>query len=217
MAQKVSRRHFAQLLVLGLAGVGVSHILRRTSPIGRDVSLNETAQAALQDKISPRQDVAQPTLTLVLFTDYRCPACKLSNASMEAALLDDKQVRVIYRDWPVFGELSLRAARIAIAADRQDIYPKVHSRLMNERRALDEDIFRQAVERSGGSWGQIEADLQTYSADIDRQLDRNRLDAFQLGISGTPTYLAGSVLVAGAHDKAAFERLFAAGRASMER
>ena len=216
MVQKISRRHLAQLLLLGVAGAGVSQILRKRSPIGRDVSSNETAQAVLQDKTSPRHEVARPTLTLVLFTDYRCPACRLSNASMEAALRDDKHVRVIYRDWPIFGALSQRAARIAIAADRQGIYPEVHSRLMNERRVLDEDILRQAVEKSGGSWTQLEEDLRTYAVNIDRQLQRNRQDAFQLSISGTPTYLAGSILVSGAQDQAAFSRLFAAGRATME-
>jgi protein-disulfide isomerase len=136
---------------------------------------------------------------------------------MEAALRDDKHVRVIYRDWPIFGALSQRAAQVAIAADRQGIYPEVHSQLMNERRVLDEDILRQAVEKSGGSWTQLEEDLQTYAVNIDRQLQRNRQDAFQLSISGTPTYLAGSILVSGAQDQASFRRLFAAGRETMER
>ena len=216
MLQKISRRHVAQILLLGIAGAGVSQILRKTSPIGRDVRSNETAQAALQDKTSPSHEVARPTLTLVLFTDYRCPACRLSNAAMEAALLDDEHVRVVYRDWPIFGALSQRAAQIAIAADRQGIYPKLHSQLMNERRVLDEDKLRQAVDNSGGTWAQIENDLQTHAADIERQLDRNRQDAFQLSISGTPTYLSGSILVSGAQDQAAFRKLFAAGRATME-
>lgn len=62
MVQKISRRHLAQLLLLGVAGAGVSQILRKRSPIGRDVSSNETAQAVLQDKTSPRHEVARPTL-----------------------------------------------------------------------------------------------------------------------------------------------------------
>jgi protein-disulfide isomerase len=212
MEQKISRRELAQLLALTLAGAGVWHILRKESPIGRDVSLNETAQSILQDKISPSWEVEQPTVTLVLFTDYRCPACKLSNVSMDSALEKDGHVRLIYRDWPIFGAMSEWTARVALASDRQGIYPLVHAHLMNERRGLDARVVREAVENSGGNWTQINADLQTYANEIDHQLDRNRQDAFQLGISGTPTYLAGPFLVAGAQDEAAFKRLFAKSR-----
>lgn len=212
MEQKISRRELAQLLALTLAGAGVWHILRKESPIGRDVSSNETAQSILQDKTSPSREVEQPTATLVLFTDYRCPACKLSNVSMDTALEQDGHVRLIYRDWPIFGAMSEWTARVALASDRQGIYPLVHAHLMNERRGLDARVVREAVENSGGSWTQISADLQTYANDIDHQLDRNRQDAFQLGITGTPTYLAGPILAAGAQDEAAFKRLFAKSR-----
>lgn len=212
MEQKISRREVAQLLALTLAGAGVWHILRKAAPVGRDVSSNETAQSILQDRTSPSREVEQPTLTLVLFTDYRCPACKLSNAPMESAIEQDGHVRLVYRDWPIFGAMSEWTARVALASDRQSIYPLVHAHLMNERRGLDARVVRQVVENSGGSWTQIKTDLQTYAKDIDYQLDRNRQDAFQLGISGTPTYLAGPILVAGAQDKAAFKRLFAKSR-----
>ena len=212
MEQKISRRELAQLLALTLAGAGVWHILRKEAPIGRDVSSNETAQSILQDKTSPSREVEQPTVTLVLFTDYRCPACKLSNVSMDSALEQDGHVRLIYRDWPIFGAMSEWTARVALASDRQGIYPLVHAHLMNERRGLDARIVREAVENFGGSWTQINADLQTYANDIDHQLDRNRQDAFQLGITGTPTYLAGPILAAGAQDVAAFKRLFAKSR-----
>lgn len=216
MAQKFSRRHLGQLLLLGLGGIGAAHVLRKTAPIGRDIGRNETAQAVLHDNISPSLEVEQASLTLVLFTDYRCPACKLANDAMEKAIRQDKHVRVSYRDWPIFGPLSERAARIAIASDRQSIYPLVHSTLMQERRALDEGVMRQAIESSGGNWTQIEADVRLHADDIERQLNRNRSDAFQLNISGTPTYLAGSILLTGAQDDDTFTRLFAAGREARE-
>ena len=208
----VSRRHLAQLLALAVAGAGVAHILRKSSPLGRDISSNEIAQAVLHDKNSPSQEVAQPTLTLVIFTDYRCPACKIANTAMENAVQRDRHVRVIYRDWPIFGPMSERAARVAIASDRQGIYPLVHARLMHERRDLDEGVLRYAVEKSGGNWTQIESDLQAFGEFIDDQLRRNRQDAFQLSLTGTPSYLAGPIIVTGAQDETSFKRLFSAGR-----
>lgn len=216
MPQTISRRHLGQLLVVAVAGAGVALVLRKRAPIGRDMSSSETAQALIMDKTSPSHEVERPTLTMVVFTDYQCPACKMASVSMDSALLKDGHVRLVYRDWPVFGAMSERAARIAIASDRQGIYAKLHSELMNEKRSLDESVLREAVESTGGSWAQIEHDLQVHLADIEGQLDRNRRDAFQLGISGTPTYIVGPILVTGAQDEAAFTKIFAVGRDTLE-
>ena len=170
----------------------------------------------LRDSSSPSQEVDDPTLTLVVFTDYQCPACKIAHPAMEAAVQKDGHIRVVYKDWPIFGAVSERAARIAIAANRQGIYPTVHTRLMNERRPLNDQVMREAVTMSGGNWPQIESDLKTYAIGIGSQLDRNRQDAFKFGLAGTPGYLVGPILVSGALDKAGFEQAFAHARETLD-
>ena len=159
--------------------------------------------------------VAEPTLTLVVFTDYQCPACKRAHPAMERALARDGHVRVVYVDWPVFGQVSERAARVALASERQGVYPAVHSRLMAEDRPLTDAVLREAVERAGGDWSRLRRDLVAHGPAIDRQLGRNRQTAFGLGIPGTPAYLAGPVLIKGALDEDEFRRAFAEGRAAM--
>ena len=216
MADKITRRQLIQLLVVVLIGAGVGQILQRTAPIGRDVSSSMAAQAMLRDSSSPSQEVDDPTLTLVVFTDYQCPACKIAHPAMEAAVQKDGHIRVVYKDWPIFGAVSERAARIAIAANRQGIYPTVHTRLMNERRPLNDQVMREAVTMSGGNWPQIESDLKTYAIGIGSQLDRNRQDAFKFGLAGTPGYLVGPILVSGALDKAGFEQAFAHARETLD-
>lgn len=216
MADKITRRQLIQLLVIVLIGAGVGQILQRTAPIGRDVSSSMAAQAMLRDSSSPSREVDDPTLTLVVFTDYQCPACKIAHPAMEAAVEKDGHIRIVFKDWPIFGAISERAARIAIAANRQGIYSAVHTRLMNERRPLDDQAMREAVTLSGGNWPQIESDLQTYATDIQSQLDLNRQDAFKLGLAGTPGYLVGPILVSGALDEAEFEKAFAHARETLD-
>lgn len=212
MRRTLSRKSLLQLLVLVLIGLGVSHILQQTAPIGRDVGGNRAAHALLDDSLSPARTVLNPTLTLIVFTDYQCPACKRANPAMEAALAADGHVRLVYQDLPIFGPLSESAARVAIASAAQGIYPAVHSRLMGETRRLDEPVLREAVVRSGGDWERLQRDLATNAAAIDRQLSHNRANAFSLGIAGTPAYLAGPMLRVGGTDRAGFTALFAQAR-----
>lgn len=209
---RFGRKDLISLLIAVVIGVAVSQLLLRAAPLGRDVGGHPAAQAALRDNISPSTTVDDPTLTLVVFTDYQCPACKRANAAMEAAVAKDGRVRLVYRDWPIFGAVSERAARVAIAADRQGIYPAVHRQLMDEWRRLDDQVLRDAVEGAGGNWDKLQADLRLHAADIDRQLAQTSADALALGIRGTPAYLAGPRLVTGALDEAEFRRLFALGR-----
>lgn len=151
-------------------------------------------------------------LTVVVFTDYRCPACRAAEPALSRAITHDGDVRVIYRDWPIFGERSERAARIALAADRQDIYLPVHRALMRSR-AFDDGALRKIVEEAGGSWWQVQSDLARHGSAIAAQLARNSQDAFGLGLRGTPGYLIGPLLVEGALTESEFLRAFDEARA----
>jgi protein-disulfide isomerase len=116
-------------------------------------------------------------------------------------------VRVVYKDWPIFGERSERAAKVALAAHRQDIYPILHHRLMRSP-SFDDAAVRDAVETAGGNWQQLQSDLITHEAAIDNQLLANSRDAFALGLQGTPGYLIGPLLVQGALTEREFLRAF---------
>lgn len=151
-------------------------------------------------------------LTVVMFTDYKCPASRKADPGLRRALARDGNVRIVYRDWPIFGERSERAATVALAAHRQGIYPLVHQRLMSSPN-LAETALREAVERAGGDWDILEADLLAHGRAIRNQLGANRLDAFALGIRGTPSYLIGPLIVEGAMTEREFLRAFKHARA----
>ena len=130
---------------------------------------------------------------------------------MRKAVARDGNIRLVYKDWPIFGAQSERAAKVALAADRQGIYPSVHHALMHM--PVDGQSMRRAVEQAGGSWQQVEVDLVRHRAMIVRQLEQHRLQAFRMGLQGTPSYLIGDVLVEGALSEREFLRAFAQARA----
>lgn len=212
MARAVSRREVFQLGAVVAVGWGAAQLFQRAAPIGVDASGNRTAQKLLLDQDSPRHDVADADLTVVVFTDYQCPACRRAAPELDAAVRRDGRVRVIFKDWPIFGPVSEQAARVAIASARQGIYPALHLRLMAERLRLDDDVLKASVEAAGGDWAQLARDLAVHRTAIDRSLVRNGADAFGLGLEGTPAYLIGTTLVVGGLDEGDFIRAFAQAR-----
>ena len=58
----------------------------------------------------------QGDVTLVEFFDYRCPYCKQVAPAIKALLGEDKQLRIVYKEFPVLGPESVTAARAALAA-----------------------------------------------------------------------------------------------------
>ena len=212
MTRPISRKELFQVGGVVAIGWGAAQFFQRIAPLGRDVSANLTAQKLLLDRGSPRVDVADADLTVVLFTDYQCPACKLAAPEFDAAVRRDGGVRVIYKDWPIFGPVSDHAARVAVASARQGIYPALHMRLMQERRKLDNGVLKANVEVAGGDWAVLLDDIAVHRKAIDQSIARNGAEAFALGLEGTPSYLIGTILVVGGLDEDEFIAAFAQAR-----
>lgn len=202
-------RERLQLLAATLVGCIIAIALAYWRPIGERIDSSPAVEAITGDADTPRSGPADAAITLVVFTDYQCPICRQAHGAMQAVLAERRDVRVLYKDWPVLGAASERAARVALAADRQGIYPAVHDRLMRRTGPLDDAALRRAVAESGGSWKRIEADLAGDGARIERALARNANQAFSLGLAGTPGYLIGPVLVKGGLDERGFRRAIA--------
>jgi protein-disulfide isomerase len=214
MPTPITRRQAVQLGAMIVGGWGISQVLRRTAPIGRDVGRSGDVTAILDGDGSPSAGPAGASLRLAVFTDYRCPACRHAFPAMEEAVQKDGDVRVIYKDWPIFGPPSERAASIALASAAQGIYPAVHGRLMTDSRIIDDAMLRDVVTAAGGSWEKATAFLAANAQAIAARLRSNGQEAYAIGLSGTPGFLAGPMLVMGAIDTTDFGRLFARARAA---
>jgi protein-disulfide isomerase len=187
-------------------------VLSDTAPVGRDVRASGAVAGILDDRFAPAIGPERASLRLAVFSDYRCPACRHGVAALNAAVAGDGDVRLLFKDWPIFGAPSVRAARVALSAARQGIYPRLHHILMTGAGRLDAAALRGAVGAAGGDWTRVEADLAAHGTEIDAQLTRHAAEAASIALPGTPGYLAGSLLVVGVIDEAAFGRLFSAAR-----
>ena len=210
--RRPTRRELLQLLGLVGLGSGAGAFLRSRAPIGRDLTGNPNVERILSDRAYPQAGPEDADLTIAVFSDYQCPACRFAEPSLLQAIEADGRVRLIDRDWPVFGERSEYAAKIALAAHYQGKYQAVHRALMVEPGQLDDAVVRDVVVRAGGDWAQIERDMSAHAADISKALSRSGWDAFALGLPGTPGYLIGPLLVIGAQTVSGFRSAFAQAR-----
>lgn len=165
------------------------------SPVGE---LNR--EAFTEDKVAPMVKPEKYDLTIVEYTDYQCPFCKKVHPELQKLLANDKKIRLIYRDWPIFGEQSVAAARIAIASKYQGKHAQVHDALMKTPRPLTEQSIRTAVTKAGADWNRLQADMKKNSAEIDALLERNNEQAEALGLQGTPAFIVGNYLSEGGMD-----------------
>ena len=145
----------------------------------------------------PRDFVANPNgkVTVVEFFDYRCGYCKSVAPEVIKLVRENPDVRFVFKEWPIFGEISDHAARVQIAnADRPE-YLQVHQRLMAEK-ALDEAALERVLRESGVD--PAAARKEAAAKEAAAHLQNNQKLARALGIEGTPAFIVGDTLIPGA-------------------
>jgi protein-disulfide isomerase len=170
----------------------------KVTPPGANTPLEEARRWITEDPDAPMIAPNGYDVTIVEYIDYQCPACRASQEPLTQLLQRDKKVRVIFRDWPIFGSASEKAARLALASKYQGKYLAFHNALFEMSRPLDEVRMRAAARRAGVDWTQLEKDLKTHSREIEDLLARNSEQAETLGLEGTPGFVIGHTQTFGA-------------------
>ena len=87
-------------------------------------------QALSQSPGSPVLGNAQGDVTIVVFSDYACPYCRVAEPRLMALARSDGRVRIVMKEFPILTPESLPATRMALAAARQGRYEDFHTGLM---------------------------------------------------------------------------------------
>jgi protein-disulfide isomerase len=145
----------------------------------------------------PRDFVANPdgTVTVVEFFDYRCGYCKLAAPQVLELIKDNPDVRFVFKEFPIFGDVSDTAAKLALTPQVKAKGLLVYQGWMGEK-ALNEAALDRHLEAAG-----IDA-AAAHKAAADPAIERQLLDtralASALHLEGTPAFLIGDTLVPGA-------------------
>jgi protein-disulfide isomerase len=140
---------------------------------------------------NPKGDV-----TIVEFFDYKCGYCRTVHPTMKQLIEDDKNVRIIYKEFPILGQISTQAARYALAARNQGKYVEMRDALFDPDTQLDLNALPEIAKSLGLDMDRVSKDIA--SKEIAAEIRDNIELAQELNIRGTPAFIIGDRLLPGA-------------------
>jgi protein-disulfide isomerase len=195
------------IALLGLGAGGGAAVAEDMGQVPKSAAV-----AILRNPGTPPAGATNADVTLVEYFDYNCPFCKKLAPGLQGLLKADARVALVYKDWPILGDVSRYAARLALAAGWQGKYLLAHDRLMAAARLASNGQVDSLLREAGLNMERLNADAKSHGAEIDAFLQRNDTEARALGIRGTPGLLAGRHIINGVYDVAGLEQAVASAR-----
>ena len=174
-------------------------------------AIAENEEKLLAHPMSPVSGKADGDVTVVEFFDYQCGYCRRALPVMVELLETDANVRVVWKEFPILGPVSVFAARAAMASERQGKYHDFHVRLMGAKDKLTEKRVLAVAAETGLDVGRLRRDMEDPA--ITAYIEETQALARAIGIGGTPAFVIDGTLVPGAVDSARMRELVAAARA----
>ena len=199
MISRLSRR----AVLIGLAAAGVGPALAQSETSERDPAFDhavpemqripiELVEEALELEAGIRVGARRGDVTLIEFFDYNCPWCRRSAAELPALLADDPDLTLVLMNYPILGERSVEAARVALGffeLNGPDKYLALHRRLFELRGVVD---GRRSLAEGEAAGQDVKALANKAESDVvKRRLDDALRIGRSLGLDATPSLVLG--------------------------
>lgn len=136
---------------------------------------------------------------LVEFFDYSCGYCRRVLPDIEKLIETNKNVKVVFKEFPILGDSSLLASKAALAVHsvEPERYFDFHKALMTTRVNGKEAIIDLA-KKLGINSAKMQQKMQ--DPELDTTIANNRKLASEISVRGTPAFVINGKLVPGAID-----------------
>ena len=146
-------------------------------------------------------------VTIIEFSDFRCPYCGRFATDTLESLLDEygDYIYFVYRDFAILGPESVSAAIAAECADDQEQFWTYHDLLFANQSDLNRVAYIGFAEQLG-----LDVDVFTGCIDNETHLEEVQADSEtvkRLGATGTPTFFINGRYVNGAQPFDVFARI----------
>lgn len=185
------------LALLGVASVALAASAGPRSALA-DTDDNVLTEAqVLHDPDIPVAGNPNGDIAIVEYFDYECPYCKKLEPELRQVVHDDGKVRLIWKDWPILGPMSIVATRMVLASRYQNKFIPAHDALMALNARLTEARISEVLAGAGVDMDRLKRDLAANEASIKAIVVRNNDQATAFGFKGTPSFIVGKFRVPG--------------------
>ncbi len=197
-------RTFAIIGVIAiLATVGGLDLLQKSAFQGADVKevvdsiLNSPVVAVQSGAELPSVGAKTAPITIVEFSDYQCPYCRIGALSVNPLLYRyPGKVRIVFRNFPLdqkcnpdgpqLHHSACEAAKVALCALDQGKFEHAYETLFEKQSAFSPGNIAQLVSGEGIDINQLKSCMD--SAQTGMRITRDITEGKELKITGTPTF-----------------------------
>ena len=131
---------------------------------------------------NPKGDV-----TIVEFMDYNCGWCKRSVGEVQALVEKDKNLRIVLKEFPIFGQHSEFAAKAALASIRQGKYWPFHQAMFAHEGQITDQVVLEIAKGQGLDVAKLTEDMKDQK--VLNTISTNYDLAKTLKLNGTPAFI----------------------------
>ncbi len=209
----MNRRDFVALAAAIAGGFVLAFAPTAFAPtaFGQDEDLL-SRDNVLRDPDIPALGNPKGDISIVEYFDYQCPFCRKISPELMGVIREDGKVRFVLKDWPIFGGVSVYAAKMVLASKYQDKYEAAHSALIATTVKLSDATVDELLQKAGVDLDRAKSDLETNKSSLEALLARNDGQARALGFQGTPAFIIGTFRVPGVLKASEFKQAIADAR-----
>ena len=130
-------------------------------------------------------------ITVIELFDYHCGFCKRAAPMVKSLIEDEKDITVVFREYPIFGEKSEYAAEMALASREQGKFLDMHFDMMKSSGDLTKDRIRKIAQNNGVNFAKLENARN--AAIVEESIVETWDIVREMGVDGTPAFVIASL------------------------
>ena len=126
---------------------------------------------------------------IVEFFDYNCSYCKRAHLDLKKIISEDKNIKVIYKNYPILSENSLKLAKYALVISEIDKkkFVKFHNLILTNKGMINNKVLNSILKKLNIDKNYLEKKID--DEEINQKLQNDIELARNLGLRGTPAFI----------------------------
>lgn len=144
-------------------------------------------------------------MTVVEFFDYNCGYCKHALKAVQELTEKDKNVKVLFMEYPILSPASSLASKWAVAANMQGKYWAFHQATLESTAPKDDENLAKIAQSVGMDVEKAKKDAA--GKEVEDYMASVKAFGEKLNVTGTPAFIVGQQIVRGYVEYPAFQTI----------